>query len=316
MKRILTFLITILLVLPIFSGCGSFGNDNGKIKIVCTTFPVYDWVKDIINGTHSDKFEVTLLGGNGDLHSYQPSAQDIALIQKCDLFIYVGGVSDGWTKDVLKNGDVKTLRLFDVLEGNLLCVDEGHEGHNHKAEEYDEHIWLSLRLANLSIDAIYEKIVDVAGEKDSGEVVEYAKNKENLKGFIDELDKEYRRVVEEAENKTIVFADRFPFLYMTEEYGIEVFAAFAGCSADQDASFEVIAHLAEAVDNHEKKAVIVLENSNQSVAETVIKSTKNKNAEIVVMNSCQTIDEQEIAQGADYLKIMEENLNALKKALE
>lgn len=316
MKRIWAFLLIMVFIAMMFAGCGSLDNDNGKIKIVCTTFSAYDWVTEIIQGSYYENFEVTLLGGNGDLHSYQPTAQDIALIQKCDLFIYVGGVSDGWTKDVLKNSNVKTLRLFDVLEGSLLCGDHGHGEHNHKIEEYDEHIWLSLRMASVSVDAIFEKVIELVDENNSGELVEYSKNKEYYKWRLEELDKEYRRVVEQSENKTIVFADRFPFLYLTEEYGIDAVAAFPGCSADSNATFEVVAHLAETVDRLDKKTVLVLEKSKQSVANTVIQSTKSKNAKIEVMNSCQTIGQAEVSQGVDYLDIMEKNLDALKQALE
>ncbi len=312
MKRIRFFTAFVLLLALAVSGCGSMSEEKDKLSVVCTTFPAYDWVNSII-GDNAEMFEVTLLSGNGDLHSYQPTARDITEIKSCDLFIYTGGVSDGWTDSVIKESDIKTLKLFDALEGELLC--SGHEhnhGAEHSAEEYDEHIWLSPKTAQTAFEAIYEEILDLAPECESF----FSQNREECRKKFEKLNRDYLAAVSESDDKTVIFADRFPFIYMTEEYGIEAVAAFPGCSADTNASFEVIARLAKAVDEYDKKTVLVLENSNQSVAETVIKSTQNKDAEVAVMNSCQSMSTSDIEQGADYFDIMEENLDALKKALE
>jgi len=311
MRRLAVFLTTIVfLITVLISGCSSVADGN-KITVVCTTFSVYDWVNEIIAGEYAENFDVVLLGGSGDMHSYQPTAQDIARIKTCNLFIYVGGVSDGWTKDVL-DSKASTLRLFDHLDGELLCTEHGHGEQGCEDEEYDEHIWLSPVMAQKVFNVVFDKVSELLPD---GKLAFETNRKECEEKFV-KLDEGYRTVVSGAANKTVVFADRFPFAYLMRDYGIECVAAFTGCSADQDAGFEVIARLAETVDKHKKKTVLVLENSNQSVAETVIESTTNKDAEIAVMNSFQTISVQDIEDGADYFDIMEENLEALKKALE
>ena len=303
-------LTAFILILSLFvSGCSTMTVGNDKISVVCTNFPVYDWVTEIVDGKYSDEFDVILLGGNGDLHSYQPTAQDIATVQTCDLFVYVGGVSDGWTEAIFENNDIEALRLFDVLKDDLICGNHEHDEHQHKDEEYDEHIWLSPVMAKKAFDAVSEKLIQLMPE--AKEV--FSENAERCRERFDSIDEAYRNAVEESDDKTVVFADRFPFVYLTEEYGIDAVAAFRGCSADADAGFEVIAQLAEAVDSFGKKTVLVLENSNETVAKTVIDSTKNKDVEIAVMNSCQTIDKNATDS---YFEIMESNLEALKKALE
>ncbi len=311
MKKIRILTVLVLLFAICISGCGAAPSQKDKLSIVCTNFPAYDWVNQIIGG-NAEKYEVTLLGGGGDIHSYQPVAKDIALIQTCDLFIYVGGVSDIWAEKTVKENNINSLKLTEVLKNDLLCADEGHNHNHHEGEEFDEHIWLSLKLADKSVDAICQKLA--ALDKDNAAVFEA--NRAGYTQQLTELDGKYRKAVEESEDKTIVFADRFPFLYMVRDYGIKYFAAFPGCSADSDAGFEVVAILAKAVDENQKETVLVLENSGLSVADTVINSTKSKSAKTVVMNSCQSVGWQDIQNGASYLKIMETNLESLKTALQ
>lgn len=312
MRRKGKFGIVLIILTIILSACGvgekQIG-ENKKISIVCTTFPVFDWVTEII-GAENEEFDVALLSKGGDIHSYQPSAWDIAKIHNCNLFLYNGGNSDKWSEDIIGENEVNVLRLFDVVKEELVC--EQSEHHHEHDEDYDEHIWLSLRLAKMSVEAVADAICELAPQ--NAELFE--KNKEAYILKLDELDEQYRKTVENSLDKTIVFADRFPFLYLTEDYGVAAVAAFPGCSADTDASFEVVAKLVEKVDELNKDTILVLENSNQSVAETVVKNTEKKTAKIAVMNSCQSIGEEEIRKGASYLEIMTKNLDAFEKALK
>ncbi len=316
MKKILCFALAILTFATVLSGCGAVKKENKKISIVCTNFSVFDWINEII-GKESDcseEYDITLLAKNGDIHSYQPTAQDIAKIINCNLLVYVGGSSDIWTEEIAEKNNINALKLFDVLDKNLLCStnDHGEGEHTHTEEDCDEHIWLSLKMAQNSVLAICDKLCDI-DEKNSDE---YKKNTVGYTMLLDNLDEQYKQAVESSADKTIVFPDRFPFAYMAEDYGIRCFSAFPGCSADTDASFGVIADLAEAVDKYDKNTVLVLENSALSVAETVIESTEQKKAKTAIMNSCQSISEAEFERGISYLKIMEENLESLKMALQ
>ncbi len=315
----------VLVFMFCLSGCGNAPKKSDKVSVVCTNFAVYDWVNRITDCGDAEGLEIILLNGNGDIHSFQPTAQDITKIQTCDLFVYIGGESDVWAEKIVKDNNINHLKLFDVLKEDLICGTHNHDHkqstHEHSASDYDEHIWLSPKLAAKSITAISEKLVEFAPEIDENNngkdaVGCFLKNTTGLEIMCENLDKEYKQAVLMADREPIVFADRFPFGYLTHDYGIECVAAFPGCSADQDASFEVIVRLAKTVDEYDKKAVLVLENSSQTVAKTVIENTKNKNAEILVINSCQTMDEKDFAQGASYFDIMEENLAVLKKALQ
>ena len=312
------FLFALVMMIAILiSGCGAVPSKGDKISVVCTNFPIYDWVREIVGSEYADRFDVTLLAGGGDIHNYQPTAKDIVTIQTCDLLIYVGGESDIWVEEIVKQNEINSIKLFDVLEGDLICSSDNHaHDHNHADGSYDEHIWLSLKLAGKSLDAICEKIVKLSSTSTVGEGETYRMNKENYKSRLMELDEQYAAAVNGLDDRIIILADRFPFCYMTEDYGIECIAAFSGCSAEQDVSFGVIAHLAESVDAYDKETILVLENSTQSVANTVIESSKKNSVEIAVMDSCQSIGEQEIANGASYIEVMMENLEALKKALQ
>ncbi len=308
-RRIIMGLVLIAATLLSACGAGKIQQESEKISIVCTTFPAFDWAREII-GSENEGFEVELLSKSGDLHSYQPSAWDIAKIHNCDLFVYNGGISDKWTEEIIKENEVNALRLFDAVQEELIS-EQGEHHHGHEAD-YDEHIWLSLRLAKMSVEAITDAVCELVPENAEG----FKKNKIAYNLKLDELDEQYKEAAEMSSDKTVIFADRFPFLYLTEDYGVNAVAAFTGCSADTDASFEVVARLVEKVNEFDKETILVLENSNQSVADTVIKNTEKKTAKIAIMNSCQSIGEYEIRQGASYMEIMTKNLDAFSEALK
>ncbi len=315
MKSKIVLLMVICMILMSFSGCaGNTLMSGEKPSIVCTVFPVYDWICEML-GEQVEDFDVQMLGKNGiDLHSYQPSAQDIALISSCDLFVYVGGASDAWAEAVMKNSNnpnMRVVKLFDILEDDIeKPIEHEHEHEEVHESEYDEHVWLSLRFAAEVTEVLSKEIADNLDNKNASVY------KMNAEAYIEKLfglDAEYKEVVAASKDKTIIVADRFPFLYLAEDYGIDYFAAFPGCSADTDVSFETVVSLAEEANRLSKNTILVTENSGESIAETVISGMKNKNVDVAVLNSCQSIAaDSEIS----YIDIMKDNLISLRAALE
>lgn len=316
---------------------------NKKISIVTTIFPEYDWVREIV-GNHSDKFEITYLMNKGvDLHSYQASAEDIAKVSSADLFIYVGGESDTWAEDAIAeatNKDMKVINLLnslgsdvkeeEVVEGMAAEDEHDHDhseeakdhdhseddkDHDHAKEgeevEYDEHVWLSLKNAQklvMDIEADIESL-------DPDNAADYAANAKAYVQKLDELDKEYQKAVDESSVKYILVGDRFPFRYLVDDYGLKYSAAFVGCSAETEASFDTITFLAGKLDELGLKNVVTIENSNQKIAKTIIENTKNKDQGLLVLNSLQSVSQKDIDGGLTYLSVMKDNLEVLKKAL-
>lgn len=301
-------------------------NDNNKtekVKIVTTIFPEYDWVRQIAGDKVSD-MDITMLLDNGvDMHSYQPTADDIMKISDCDLFIYVGGESDEWVNNALKeavNKDMQVIDLLDVL-GEQVKIEELVEGmqdaeheeeEEHEEKEYDEHVWLSLKNAETLCDAIAEAL----GNADPDNKAVYDTNKAAYIDQLVSLDNQYREVVDQASMKTLLFGDRFPFRYMVDDYGLSYYAAFAGCSAESEASFETISFLAKKIDELGLKYVMTIEKSDQKIAKTIIENTQNKDQSILTLDSMQSTTSADVANGMTYLSIMEGNLNILKEALQ
>lgn len=327
------------------------GNSN-KISIVCTTFPQYDWVKNIL-GEEAERFNVTLLLDNGvDMHSYQPAVKDIATAGSSNLFIYVGGESDTWVEDALKeakNKDLKAINLMETL-GNSVKEEEVVEGmqeereslgHSHEKSskekqeqtqkeshknsqeingqkeaadeepEYDEHIWLSIRNAEIMVKNI-EKAIE---QLDSDNAKVYQTNAENYIKKLDTLDKQYANTIQNAKYKAILFGDRFPFRYMADDYDLKYYAAFAGCSAETMAGFETVTFLAKKADELRLPVILTIENSDGRIAEAVKSNTTKKNQKILAMNSLQSVTKEQIADGITYLQVMQENLSVLSEAL-
>ena len=327
------------------------GNSN-KISIVCTTFPQYDWVKNIL-GEEAERFYVTLLLDNGvDVHSYQPAVKDIATAGSSDLFIYVGGESDTWVEDALKeakNKDLKAINLMETLD-NFVKEEEVVEGmqeerkslgHSHEKSskekqeqtqkeshensqeingqkeaadeepEYDEHIWLSIRNAEIMVKNI-EKAIE---QLDSDNAKVYQNNAENYIKKLDTLDKQYANTIQNAKYKAILFGDRFPFRYMADDYDLKYYAAFAGCSAETMAGFETVTFLAKKADELRLPVILTIENSDGRIAEAVKSNTTKKNQKILAMNSLQSVTKEQIADGITYLQVMQENLSVLSEAL-
>ena len=299
------------------------------LNIVTTIFPEYDWVREIL-GDNAGNADLTMLLDNGvDLHSYQPTAQDILKISTCDLFIYVGGESDGWVSDALQeaaNKDMKVIDLLDVLDDAIkeeeivegMEAGEEHgdgEDEEHEEEEgpeYDEHVWLSLRNAKVLCEAITNALTEI----DPDHAADYRSNLTSYGEKLDALDAAYQSAVDSASRKTLLFGDRFPFRYLVDDYGLSYYAAFAGCSAETEASFRTITFLADKVDEFNLTSVLTIESSDQKMAQTIIQNTKEKNQNILTLNSMQSVTSNDVAAGSGYLSIMESNLDVLKEALQ
>lgn len=325
MKKIISAVLSIF----ILTGCSGFvscgnGGDNTKKTIVCTIFPEYDWVRNIL-GKKSNEYEVTLLGKNGvDLHSYQPSADDIVKIGQSDLFVYIGGESDEWVEKAFKSvkkDESKTLNLINAL--GELAKDEREEGgeehsdhihdenQDHDEHEKDEHIWLSLKNASVACDKIAEKLCELFPENKT----DFENNLAKYKEKIDSLDNEFKEAIDKSSVKTLVFGDRFPFRYFADDYSLNCYAAFSGCSAETEASFETIVFLAGKIDEYNLSSICVIDGGDKGIAKSVINATKNKNQQIVVFDSMQAIKQKDIENGEDYLSLMRKNYKAVKTAL-
>jgi zinc transport system substrate-binding protein len=297
--------------------------ESHEFSIITTIYPEYAWTKEIL-GARTYSVNLTLLIKNGiDLHSYKPTAHDVAKIASADMVIYVGGESDEWIKDALtaspKKGRVE-INLMEALGDRVKAEEivegmqaEAHEHHHHDEEvENDEHVWLSLKNAKILVKKIAEELSKI----DAAHASAYKQNAEAYIAQIQSLDAEYRTAVESAARKTVLFGDRFPFRYLVDDYGIKYYAAFVGCSAESEASFETIAFLAGKMDSESLPSIFIIENGNEKIAKAVLAASKNsKSAQILTINSMQSITEEQIAEGVDYLSLMKSNLYVLKKAL-
>ena len=290
--------------------------DNNKLSIVTTIFPEYDWVREITKG--NEDVEITMLLDKGvDLHSFQPTADDIVKVSSCDMFIYVGGESDEWVEDALKeatNKDMVVINLLDVL-GDSVKEEELVEGMEGEEEEedtaYDEHVWLSLRNARILCESIGEAISSV----DPDNIDVYEANLASYDSMLEELDLRYVEAVEDAQFDTLVFADRFPFRYMVEDYDLSYYAAFPGCSAETEASFETIVFLSDRVDELGVGALLTIDDDDRTIAQAVIENTTNGDQQIVTLNSLQSVTAEEMNSGTTFLSVMNDNLLVLEEAL-
>ena len=343
-KRIFT-LIAAMIMAGSLSACAvkqsSDTSSNDSIQIVTTIFPEYDWVMNVL-GDNPAGAEVTMLLDKGvDLHSYQPTAEDIMKISNCDMFVYVGGESDEWVEDALKeavNKDMVVVDLLDVLgdavkeeevvegmqeeehehehEGEEAEEEHEHEEHEHEHEEgeveYDEHVWLSLRNAATLTGCISDELQKI----DADNAATYKKNADDYIAKLNDLDKQYSDAVSDAAQKTLLFGDRFPFRYLTDDYGLTYYAAFVGCSAETEASFETIMFLANKVDELSLPAVMTIEGNDHKIAETIVENTITKDQMILTMDSMQSTTSEDVKGGTTYLSVMENNLSVMTEALK
>ena len=313
MKKILCLLLCLCCLFPLASGCGK--RDDGKITILCTVFPLYDWVKNIVG--ESETVEVSLLITNGsDLHSYQPSAEDIIRISSADLFFYVGGSSDAWVEETLKTQasddriDVKMTEIPDIRLREM-CIDSTAEHHDHDHGGVDEHLWLSLFNAKIASAYVTEQL----SELDEEYAETYRENFNAYASSLDALDQEYTSFVSSLDAPRMLCADRFPFVYLAEDYGISYLCAFEGCSTDANASAETISRLAKALDTYALSSIVTTERPCAGLAESVRDASAAKNQKILVLDSMQSVTEKDADGGTNYLNVMKQNLETLRQIL-
>ena len=351
MNKLVVFFMAFAVSLCLVCGCSRSANQphssgKGKVKIVATIFPIYDWTREIL-GNHLADTELRLLLDSGvDLHNYEPTAQDLLTVGGCDLFVHVGGASDKWVASALKSvpnsrrqvvnllsvlGDqVRSEELVEGMEHHHHDDDEAehhhddddddhdadeHEHHHHDDDEteLDEHVWLSLRLTQRACRAIAEALAAI----DPANASDYQANCEAYCAKLAAMDAEFQAVVEAAPVKTLLFGDRFPFRYLADDYGLQYFAAFTGCSAESEASFKTVAFLADKVDELALPCVLAIEGPQHRLAETIVKTTKNaRSCPVLVLDSLQATTALDAASGKTYLGAMEANLTVLRQALQ
>lgn len=315
MKKFLSFALSLLIIFIIafsFSSCSSdkenVKKDSSKISVVTTIFPYYDFTRSIAG----DKADIKLLLSPGsEPHSYEPSPSDIVAIENCDIFIYNGGESDEWVESVLdsiENKNMKVMRMMDYVD-LLYEQNFDHDEHNNEhGEEYDEHIWTSIRNAEKLTDAIYDELssCDFANKEI------YAKNRDTYINKLQTLDSEISEIVSNAKRKTVVFGDRFPFLYFVTDYSLEFECAFPGCSSETEPSISTVTHMIDFTRKNQIPVVFYLEFSNGKVAKLISEDT---GAKTMRFSSCHNVTKDEFADGASYISLMEQNAKALKEAL-
>ncbi len=333
MKKILSICLILFLTVTTFTACSSKDNtDNGKIKVVTTIFPQYDFAKKI----GGDKVDVKMLLKPGaESHTYEPTPDDIKDIENSDLFIYTGGENDHWIEEVLesaskKDSKLEEIKLLDIVktldEETVEGMEEEEHDHDHDKDEdhdkddkhddydedsdheIDEHVWTSPKNAII----IAEKIKDELIEKDKDNKSFYEKNFEELKKELESLDNDFSEVVKNGKRKTILFGDRFPFRYFANEYGLTYYAAFSGCSTDSEADAKTISFLIDKVKKEKLPVVFTIELSSEKIGDTIAEAT---GAEKLVFHSCHNLSKEDYEKGISYVEIMRKNLENLKKAL-
>ncbi len=319
--RLLAVILSIAIALPLM-GCSHNQSGGGKIKILCTLFPQYDWVKSIVG--NSQTVEVSLLVANGaDPHSYQPTAADILAISSCDMIVFTGGDSDTWVKDAIErteNPKIKQIKLMELDGVTLHSIsavsddhDHGHDHAEHNHGVFDEHIWLSIKNAA----AITAALADSICELDSENSLLYRQNANDYISRLNALDKDFTSFASSVpeEKRFLIFADRFPFVYLLSDYGIGYRAAFEGCTTDVDADFDTVLGLIHEAELHGVSCIAVTESSDKALARTVASSVKQGELEVLTFNSMQSVNLKQAENGTSYISITESNLNVLKSAL-
>ena len=335
-----------LLCCFLLMGCLPLDKETDKKSIVCTTYAQYNWLQEII-GENNSTFELTLLIKDGaDLHSYQPTIQDLAKVSSADLFVYVGGESEQWVSDALKeakNKNMLVVDMMDVLKERIkeeehvegMKEERGHEHdeddaeheeheveheedeadheehgqeETHSVHEIDEHVWTSPLNAVKIVEQIKEELCEI----DSENAPDYEENAEAYVAQLKELDQEFQDVVDHSKRKLMIFGDRFPFRYFAEAYGLDYYAAFSGCASDTEPSAATMAFLINKVQDENIKTVLKMELSNENIAKAIAEAT---NADVKEFYSCHNLTAEQFADGETYLSLMEKNVETLREVL-
>lgn len=284
---------------------------DGKISVVTTIFPQYDFARQI----GGDNINVTMLLKPGaESHTYEPTPMDIIKIKNCDLFIYNGGEGDVWIDTILESLDtsVNTLAMMDCVETVEEEVIDGmtskEEEEGEEEPEMDEHVWTSPENAVKIVSEISDKLC----ECDSDNAETYISNTERYISELNELDNRFSEIISQGNRKTIVFGDRFPFRYFADAYGLDYYAAFPGCSSESEPGASTMIYLVDKIKSENLPAVFTIEFSSRKIAETLSEST---GAEILEFHSCHNVTTDDLENGETYISIMNRNADNLKKAL-
>lgn len=322
------FLLLSAFALPSCSHKGLYSEGTGELKIVSTIFAPFDVARQVAK----DNATYTVLQTSGaDLHNYTPTADALAALSEADVFICSGGLSDlKWLDDVLsasQNASLTVIKMIDLVPSVIVqseghshgqycqanhCEDgehhHGHSEHDGHVHENDEHVWTSIK----AMAALTDTLANVFSEKDPENEAEYQQNATYYKNELILLDAEYEAAALLSETKTLVFADRFPFIRLANDYGLCYYSAFSGCSTESDASFATFADLCRTAQSLSTPAVLLTENGDPDLAEAIQKQT---DCGILRMNSMQSVSRTDISDGATYLQIMRDNLVSFRAAL-
>lgn len=326
MKRLFALLLATALAVGL-CGCGPRAKaDDGRLQVVCTVFPYYDFARQI----GGDDVDVTLLVAAGkETHSFEPTPLDVITLSEADVFLYNGGESEAWVDDILSAAGENiavTLPLMPQVSALAEEWAEGmegahddhdhdhghddHDGHGHDSDdiEYDEHVWTSPVLAKALCQAICDALCRADPEHRDG----YQARLADYLAQLDSLDEAFRDVVAAGQRRLLVFGDRFPLLYFCREYGLDYRAAFHGCASDTEPSLATLKYLIDKVEDEDIPVVYTIELSSQKVARAIAETT---GAKVLTFQSCQTVSRQDMEAGATYLSLMERNVEALKEGL-
>lgn len=336
-KRVISVFLACCTAVGVLTACGTSAaqteaqgvtavtpGSSEQVQIVTTIFPLYDWTRQILGTQAQDKASLQFLLGDGvDFHNYQATAKDIMTVSEADLLVYVGGTSDQWIQEACEqnpNPDRVEINLMELLADRLKTeelvegMEHDHEDEDHDHDEnavYDEHVWLSIQNAETVCDALADALAQLLPE--SAQQLE--QNAEAYQAELSELDAQFRQAADSASTKTLLFADRFPFRYLTDDYGLSYYAAFTGCSTDTQASFETISFLAQKVGELSLGTILTIDDSNGKIAQTVAQNSGGTAPEILTLNSMQSITRAQADEGVTYLSVMQENLGVLRTAL-
>ena len=324
-KRLFALLLTLTLAAGLCGCADRQKADNGRLQVVCSVFPYYDFARQI----GGDDVDVTLLVAAGkETHSFEPTPLDVITLSQADVFLYNGGESEAWVDDILSAAGENiavTLPLMpqvsalaeewsEGMEGSHDAHDHDDHDHDHEAHdsddiEYDEHVWTSPVLAK----ALCQAICDALCQADPAHQEDYQARLTDYLAQLDGLDAAFREVVDAGHRRLLVFGDRFPLLYFCKEYGLDYRAAFHGCASDTEPSLATLKYLIDKVEDEGIPVVYTIELSSQKVAQAIAETT---GAKVLTFHSCQTGSRAEFDGGATYLSLMEQNVEALREGLQ
>lgn len=321
-KRILALLLAAAVALPLCA-CAPAGEEaeDGRLQVVCSLFPYYDFVREIGGAYVSPRL---LVAAGREAHSFEPTPMDVIRVSRADVFVYNGGEGEQWVDEILSSAgeNIPTvLRMMDYADTLTEEPLAGHDDHDHADHdhehgddhdsddiEYDEHIWTSPVQAMKLCGAI----CDALCAADPAHAAAYRSNLQEYLGQLAELDVAFRQVCGEKKRSLLVFGDRFPLLYFCREYGLDYRAAFHGCSSDTEPSLYTLKFLIDKVNEQDIPVVYALELSSRKVADAIAETT---GAKVETFYSCQTVSQADWAAGEGYVSLMRRNVAALREGI-